>query len=574
MARLEIEGDWGGGPARERAAMAADYFKDPPRKVKPPTRSNWLAPRVRSGAFTGVPSRDRLRKSGDDYATLRSPCRAGWVQVLWVLLGAALLTSRPAFADVTLAEVAAGIASPTDIQNARDGSGRLFLVQQTGQIKVLKSGAVLPTAFLDISSLVLSGGERGLLGLAFHPDYRNNGLFYVNYTRQPDGATVVARYTRSAANPDVADGQSGQVLLTIAQPFSNHNGGALRFGPDGYLYIGMGDGGSGNDPQNYAQNLTSLLGKMLRIDVNTTGANTPYGIPPDNPFAGSPSVRAEIWAYGLRNPWRFSFDREGGHLYIGDVGQGAREEIDFVRAGTPGGMNFGWRVMEGTLCTNLGGGPPCGDASLVRPIFEYDHGQGCSVTGGYLYRGRGVSELLPAPPVAGQLFGGVYVYGDLCRGTIWRLSANAAGGVSNAVLLASGLSITTFGEDEAGELHVADARAGKIYRFVSPPAPPAIVSVTAGVASVTITFTAPAATGGLAITEYRATCASSDGGVTRSQVAGAGATAIQVTGLTTGKRYTCTVTASNSVGVGQSSAATGVVMPFDITSILNLLLDN
>jgi hypothetical protein len=226
-------------------------------------------------------------------------------------------------------------------------------------------------------------------------------------------------------------------------------------------------------------------------------------------------------------------------------------------------------VEEGTLCTNLGGGPPCGDASLVRPIVEYDHGQGCSVTGGYLYRGRAVPEFLPTPPVAGQLFSGVYVYGDVCTGTIWRVNANATGGVSNAVLLASGLSITTFGEDEAGELYVADARAGKIFKFVSPPAAPNIISVVAGISSVTITFAAPAANGGTA-----ATCTSSNGGVTRSQTGGANATTLQVTGLTTGRRYTCTVTASNSVGAGQTSAATGAVTPFDITPILNLLLDN
>jgi glucose/arabinose dehydrogenase len=202
-----------------------------------------------------------------------------------VLFLGALLTSLPA-SSVGLAQVASGIGSPTDIQNARDGSGRLFFVQQTGQIKVWKNNVVLPTAFLNISSLIVAGGEQGLLGLAFHPHYRDNGLFYVNYTRSPDGATVVARYSRSATNPDVADPQSATVLLTIAQPFANHNGGAVRFGPDGYLYIGMGDGGSGNDPQNNAQNLTSLLGKMLRIDVNPTTSLLPYGIPPGNPFVG------------------------------------------------------------------------------------------------------------------------------------------------------------------------------------------------------------------------------------------------------------------------------------------------
>jgi glucose/arabinose dehydrogenase len=228
----------------------------------------------------------------------------------------------------------------------------------------------------------------------------------------------------------------------------------------------MGDGGSGNDPQNHAQDLTSLLGKMLRIDVNTTTGTLPYGIPPNNPFVGSaqPGARAEIWAYGLRNPWRFSFDRLTGALLIADVGQDAREEIDFVRAGSAGGMNFGWRVMEGTQCTNLPGDLPCNDPSFTPPIVDYDHGQGCSVTGGYLYRGRAVPELISTSSRGEK---GVYVYGDLCSGTIWGISATATGGVSNSVLLASGLYITTFGEDENGEIYVADAAASKIYRLVS-----------------------------------------------------------------------------------------------------------
>ncbi|MGZ4955911.1 MAG: PQQ-dependent sugar dehydrogenase [Methylobacter sp.] len=382
-----------------------------------------------------------------------------------------LLIALPASGSVMLAQVASGISSPTDIQNARDGSGRLFFVQQTGQIMVWKNDVEPPTAFLNISSLILAGGEQGLLGLAFHPDYRNNGFFYVNYTRSPDGATVVARYSRSVNNPDVADPQSAAVLLTIAQPYANHNGGAVRFGPDGYLYIGMGDGGSGNDPQNHAQDLTSLLGKILRIDVNTATGTLPYGIPPGNPFVGSlqPGVRAEIWAYGLRNPWRFSFDRLTGDLFIGDVGQSAREEIDFVRANTVGGMNFGWRVVEGTQCTNLPGDLPCNDPRFIftPPIVDYDHSQGCAVTGGYLYRGRAVPELISTSSSEDQLFKGIYVYGDSCSGTIWRISATANGGVSNSVLLDSGLYITTFGEDENGEIYVADAVASKIYKLVS-----------------------------------------------------------------------------------------------------------
>ncbi|MGZ5076177.1 MAG: PQQ-dependent sugar dehydrogenase [Methylobacter sp.] len=396
--------------------------------------------------------------------------RHAWLGTVVFLV--TLLTALPVSAGVTLAQVASGISSPTDIQNARDGSGRLFFVQQNGRIMVWKSAVEPPAVFLDISSLVLAGGEQGLLGLAFHPDYRNNGLFYLNYTRSPDGATVIARYSRSANNPDVADPRSAAVLLTIAQPYANHNGGAVRFGPDGYLYIGMGDGGSANDPQNHAQDLTSLLGKMLRIDVNATAGPVPYGIPPGNPFAGSqqPGVRPEIWAYGLRNPWRFSFDRLTGNLFIGDVGQDAREEIDFVRAGSTGGMNFGWRVMEGNQCTNLAGDLPCNDPRFIftPPILDYNHSQGCSVIGGYLYRGRAVPELTStSPPTEGQLFTGIYVYGDLCSGTVWGISANASGGFSNSILLASGLYITTFGEDENGEIYVADGAGSKIYRLVS-----------------------------------------------------------------------------------------------------------
>ncbi len=396
-----------------------------------------------------------------------------YVGPIWswvVVLLAIMLLALPATASLMLTEVASGLNSPTDIQNANDDSGRLFFVQQTGQIMVWQNEVIRPTPFLNIAHLIVSGGERGLLGLAFHPDYRHNGLFYVNYTRQADGATVVARYARSSADPDVANPQSAQILLTITQPFANHNGGAMQFGPDGYLYIATGDGGSANDPQNNAQNLTSLLGKLLRINVNSTTGQLPYGIPHDNPFVGSvPSgARPEIWAYGLRNPWRISFDRMTGDLFIADVGQNKREEINFVRAGTAGGLNFGWRVMEGTICTNLAGDPPCNPAGFTPPLIDYDHSQGCSVTGGYLYRGDAVHELKPlSPAVAGQLFNGLYIYGDFCSGTIWGVRATAAGGIENKVILSSALRITTFGEDDNGELYVADAAIGKIYKFIS-----------------------------------------------------------------------------------------------------------
>jgi glucose/arabinose dehydrogenase len=292
-----------------------------------------------------------------------------------------------------------------------------------------------------------------LLGVAFHPDYAANGYFYVNYTRQGDGATVIARYQRSVANPDLADLASAQILLTIAQPYSNHNGGQLRFGPDGYLYIGTGDGGSANDPQNRAQDLGTLLGKMLRIDVNT---GAPYAVPAGNPFVndGNPGTLGEIWAYGLRNPWRFSFDRSTGDLFIGDVGQDAWEEIDFQAAGTGAGANYGWRVMEGAHCTGLGGGPACFDPSLTPPILEYGHDVGCSVTGGYRYRGAA------SPALAGY-----YLYADYCSGRMWGATWSGAGPWTTVQLLQTGFSVSTFGEDEAGEIYVAAHNTGVMYRI-------------------------------------------------------------------------------------------------------------
>ena len=339
-----------------------------------------------------------------------------------------------------LQAVVSGLSSPVLVTHAGDGTGRLFVVEQRGVIKVLAAGSTTPTAFLDITARVLDGGERGLLGLAFHPQYSANGRFFVNYTRETDGATVIAEYARSA-NPNLAL-QTETILLVIAQPFANHNGGMIAFGPDGFLYIGMGDGGSSNDPDSRAQDIDDLLGKMLRIDVD---GNLPYAIPPDNPFAGVTAGRDEIYATGLRNPFRFSFDRATGQLYVGDVGQGQREEIDVVALGA----NLGWRVFEGTRCTGLD--PLCTSGGFTPPIAEYSHTGGrCSVTGGYVYRGsRGV---LPA---------GTYVFGDFCTGEIFTL----AGGTSG-VLLDTTLNISSFGEDEAGELYVVGL-GGTVYRLTN-----------------------------------------------------------------------------------------------------------
>ena len=360
----------------------------------------------------------------------------------------------PVAAAIQLETVATGLTSPLYVTSARDGTDRRFIVQQGGVIKVLQPGATTPTVFLDITARVLSGGERGLLGLTFHPRYAVNGRFFVNYTRQTDGATVVAEYRVSDSDPNVA-GSIETILLTIAQPFANHNGGMIEFGPDGFLYIGMGDGGSANDPGDRAQNIGDLLGKILRIDVDHANGTVPYSSPPDNPFFGATPGRDEIYASGMRNPWRFSFDRATGDLYVGDVGQGAWEEIDLV---TLGG-NYGWRLFEGNHCTNLGA---CDATGLTFPIVEYGHSGGrCSITGGYVY--RGARSTLP---------GGTYVYGDYCTGEVFTLSGSA-----QAVALDSSLNVSSFGEDEAGELYVVGL-GGTVDRITtSPPPPPCSYSI-------------------------------------------------------------------------------------------------
>ncbi len=345
--------------------------------------------------------------------------------------------------------VATGFSAPVQVTHAGDGSGRLFVLEQSGAIRIIKQGQVLPDPFLDVANLIVYGGERGLLGLAFHPDYAQNGYFYIDYTRAEDGATVVARYTVSPSNPDQADPHSAMILLTIAQPYVNHNGGQLHFSPaDGYLYIGTGDGGSAGDPQNYAQDPASLLGKLLRLDVD---GDVPYAIPPDNPYVGQ-SGRDEIWALGLRNPWRFSFDRETGDVYIGDVGQNAWEEIDYQAVQTSGGVNFGWRCMEGTHEYNFS--DACASATLTPPIAEYAHSEGRSVTGGFVYRGRDFPALI-----------GRYFYADYVSGKIWSLSHSDAGGATSRLELETGLNISAFGEDERGEVYIVD-HSGTLRRLV------------------------------------------------------------------------------------------------------------
>jgi uncharacterized repeat protein (TIGR01451 family) len=355
--------------------------------------------------------------------------------------------------QITIDEiVASGLAQPVQVTHAGDGSDRLFVVEQPGTVRIVKNGTVLSTPFLNLSGQVVAGGERGLLGLAFHPNYRTNGYFYVNYTRAGDGATVIARYRVSPTNPDVAEPSSAQVLMTIAQPYANHNGGQLLFSPvDGYLYVGMGDGGSGGDPLNHAQNINTLLGAMLRLDVDR---GTPYSTPADNPYVGREG-RDEIWAIGLRNPWRFSFDRQTGDLYIGDVGQNLWEEIDYQAAATPGGLNFGWRCKEGTHVYNFSG--DCPNLQLTDPISEYSHSEGHSVTGGFVYRGHDYLALV-----------GRYFYADYVEGKIWSLyktGSNPDTWSAGELELNTGLNISAFGEDESGELYVLDHTGGTIRRL-------------------------------------------------------------------------------------------------------------
>ena len=360
---------------------------------------------------------------------------------------------------VQLQTVLTGLSGTVYVTHAHDGTNRLFVIEQVGRIRVAQPGASTTTVFLDIATRVLSGGERGLLGLAFHPQYSVNGRFFVYYTRQTDGALNTAEF-RVTANPNVADPNSEVVLLTIPHSAnSNHNGGMLEFGPDGYLYSGPGDGGAGNDPPNNGQNINVLLGKILRIDVDHPSPPNLYSSPPTNPFFGATPGADEIYAYGMRNPFRFSFDRATGQLYVGDVGQSAREEIDVV---TLGG-NYGWRVMEGMICNPAFNGgvctPPPGS---ILPIFDYSHSAGrCSITGGYVYRGPRAT--LPS---------GAYVYADYCTGEIWQLL-----GLVNTPLIDTSLNITSFGEDEAGEIYVVGQN-GTINRLtISPPPPPCMYLV-------------------------------------------------------------------------------------------------
>jgi glucose/arabinose dehydrogenase len=339
-----------------------------------------------------------------------------------------------------LTSVVSGLTSPVDLQFPNDGTGRMFVVQQAGSIRIVANGSLAATPFLNITSKVNSGGEMGLLGLAFHPQFPQNHLFYVHYDRMSGAQiqSVIAEYHVSSGDPNVADPNSERILLTVDQPFTNHKGGQIVFGPDGFLYIGFGDGGSGGDPMGNGQDVQTMLGKMLRIDVNSMSAGKQYAIPATNPFAGGGGL-PEIWAYGLRNPWRFSFERGGTRLFVGDVGQDQFEEVDILESG----KNYGWNVMEGMHCFNPASG--CNMVGLTMPIAEYAHSEGEAVVGGFIYKGAAISSLA-----------GTYVFGDYISGTMWELAESPPGTWTRTKLLSTGRNLSSFGQDTSGELYVVD----------------------------------------------------------------------------------------------------------------------
>ncbi len=361
----------------------------------------------------------------------------------------------PATFGIRLQVVADGFDQPLFVTNANDGSGRLFVVDKTGTIEIVTNGAKSAAPFLDISDRVGSdGSEQGLLGLAFAPDYATSGLFYVDYTDR-NGNTVVSRF-KVTSDANVADPRSEQVILQQEQPYPNHNGGSLVFGPDRMLYIGFGDGGSEGDPNGNGQKLDTWLGKILRIDVDpahaTKGAT--YAVPNTNPFVHRQDAKPEIFAYGLRNPWRFSFDKATGDLYIGDVGQNTIEEIDFVPVNDLAGHNFGWNIMEGTSCYDT---DTCNQHGLTLPVAEYTHEEGgCSVTGGYVYRGEAAPELQ-----------GVYLFADYCSGKLWGLGRDATGAWVMSKPMETGAAVSSFGQGELGELYLTDLNSGTVYQIVA-----------------------------------------------------------------------------------------------------------
>ncbi|GAA4457637.1 PQQ-dependent sugar dehydrogenase [Nibrella saemangeumensis] len=365
---------------------------------------------------------------------------------------ATVVQSGSAAVQVVNAYPNLSFSQPVEYTHANDGSNRVFVVEQAGRIRVFDNTESAQSAgtYLDIRSKVASGGEMGLLGLAFHPNFRQNGYFYVNYTKSNPRETVISRFKASSANASQVDAGSEVVLLTFPQPYSNHNGGKILFGPDGHLYIATGDGGSGGDPQNNGQTRNTLLGKILRIDVNSTEKGN-YGIPADNPFKGNrDGVREEIYAYGLRNPWRISFDNQG-RLWAGDVGQNELEEIDIIEKGG----NYGWRLTEGRDCYNPKNN--CDQGNLVGPVWQYPHENGnVSVTGGVVYRGKAQPDLQNK-----------YIYADYASGRVWALTYNGTKATDNQVLVNRAGTISAFGEDANGEMYLLDHGSGRVLKLAS-----------------------------------------------------------------------------------------------------------
>ncbi|HVF41071.1 MAG TPA: PQQ-dependent sugar dehydrogenase [Gemmatimonadaceae bacterium] len=350
--------------------------------------------------------------------------------------------------EVTLRaqEIASGLGNPVYVTSP-PGDSRLFVVEQIGRIRIIENNQLLPTPFLDLIGRVAFGGERGLLSVAFHPQYATNRFFYVYFTAITSGEIRVERFT-ATSNPNIADPASSKLILAVPHPLSNHNGGLAMFGPDGMLYLGLGDGGGGGDPDGNGQNRNTLLGSILRLDVN---GGDPYRIPPDNPFVGMSGARGEIWAMGLRNPWRFAFDRQAGFLYVADVGQSRYEEVNIVPA-TRAGVNYGWNIMEGSSCYNA---QSCSPSGLEEPILEYDHsGNACSITGGFAYRGSAIPELA-----------GHYFYADYCAGFVKSFFFNGSINLQRTWGLGSLGNISSFGEDSARELYITTAN-GRVYKIV------------------------------------------------------------------------------------------------------------
>lgn len=352
-------------------------------------------------------------------------------------------------APVELQLVAGGLSFPVYVTSAPLDAAQLFIVEKRGTIRIVRNGVLQPGFFLDLRGRVTTGSEQGLLGMAFHP---RDGRVVVNYTTTgtaPGGRSRISTFTVSA-DPDLLDPASERVILEVDQPYSNHNGGQVAFGPDGFLYIGLGDGGSGGDPQGHGQDLTDLLGSILRIDIDHAA---PYTIPPTNPLAGDPIKRKELWNWGLRNPWRFSFDRSLGTLYIADVGQSAREEVDVQPATSAGGENYGWAIMEGRACYRS---PGCSTSGLTLPVLDYTHADGCSITGGYVYRGNAIPEIQ-----------GSYFYSDYCDGWVrsFEYTGETASNRRNWPALAPGGRVSSFGEDASGELYIVEAE-GRVFKIV------------------------------------------------------------------------------------------------------------